>query len=810
MTQIVCAYCGGPYQPPTVILGCNHKACGVCTQRAFALECARTLGTTPASTSPTPAPDVSLRCPLCDIVTKLPREEGVAAITPSKPPAPESPPPPLPTQPPPPKPKCENCEQGKDATCRCTQGCGLLCDACWEEVHKSKVHRGHTRSPPTDSTAPSSPSLSEKEGGAAVVDWKCVLHPGKDLEAYDFTCKTLLCPVCALSRTHSGHEVVLVSEHVEAARRKLTDTARMLAAQAKQFEHAAAAAQEEAASISALQAQFEQRTAALVRAIEDAVHAKAGELVAAAKEKADAKVMCLVEQEEALSRVAEHAGQLSTIATASAERYTDSPAAVFLRSAAFWRLAHGYSPEAKLPLEPLAVKHAPPKLSDAVDPAAVEAILGLAPPTQPSPASAPSAAPVQTGGAQPAQRPPSPVSIMPQMRGHSLSAALPPSAIAAARSSAPVTPAAFAPPSFKPTSPTITHPRSISTPVLPGTKFITRPHIAIPAVGKDPSLEPAVAMPPVVEVRCGRVQRLRGEAETLAGSATEGFANAVKAAAQFNRPNSIAMDDTAGVLYVADSRNNCIRSVRVADGTVSTVAGSPVSGLVNSQGAGAKFNQPAGIARDPRTGVLYVADRENHVVRAIDATDGFRVTTVAGNGWPGLRDGDGQTAQFNRPWGIAIDGAGAIFVADHGNHTVRRVALPAGPGKPVIVSTVSALGKLNGPSAVRVDTEGSLYVVEAEGRSVRKLTRAGTEAATVPGCAASAGKFVYPCDIAIDEALFLYVADWGCDRIKRVDPRSGTVTIVAESAALSKPVALTLSLEGTLFVADWHSIHRIV
>jgi hypothetical protein len=87
-TVQVCAFCGGPYVAPTVSLACTHRACSVCAVRAFSLECARSLATMPAATSPTPVTDVILRCPLCDIVTRLPREEGVAAILPPAPPVP--------------------------------------------------------------------------------------------------------------------------------------------------------------------------------------------------------------------------------------------------------------------------------------------------------------------------------------------------------------------------------------------------------------------------------------------------------------------------------------------------------------------------------------------------------------------------------------------------------------------------------------------------------------------------------------------------------------------------------------------------
>lgn len=242
--------------------------------------------------------------------------------------------------------------------------------------------------------------------------------------------------------------------------------------------------------------------------------------------------------------------------------------------------------------------------------------------------------------------------------------------------------------------------------------------------------------------------------------------------------------------------------MRIADKTVETVAGSSTAGIADGLGASeARFNQPAGIAHDPRTGLLYVADRENHTIRVIDPAAGFRVTTLAGSGWPGLRDGIGRAAQLNRPWGLCIDGSGALFVADHGNNTIRRIDPTTGA-----VATVTRVGKVSGPAAVAIDSDGALYICEAEGRTVRKLARGAKEAAVMRGCASAAGAFTFPSAITVDSALSVYIADWGCDRVKRIDQRTGTVETVPLS--FNKPISLAISPDAKLLVADWHALHK--
>lgn len=157
---------------------------------------------------------------------------------------------------------------------------------------------------------------------------------------------------------------------------------------------------------------------------------------------------------------------------------------------------------------------------------------------------------------------------------------------------------------------------------------------------------------------------------TFAGAAgSPGTADGTGSAARFGFPNSLAVD-TAFNVYVADSQNHTIRKINAA-GSVVTLAGSPgAPGAVNGLGAAARFNRPNGIAVDA-AGNVYVADGGSHTLRRITAFGD--VTTLAGlAGTPGSADGSGSTVRFNQPYGVALDSAGNIYVADTFNHTIRR------------------------------------------------------------------------------------------------------------------------------------------
>ena len=175
-----------------------------------------------------------------------------------------------------------------------------------------------------------------------------------------------------------------------------------------------------------------------------------------------------------------------------------------------------------------------------------------------------------------------------------------------------------------------------------------------------------------------------GDISTLAGALGQtGSADGPGATARFNGPAGIAVD-ASGNVFVADSGNATIRKITSLDGvvTVSTFAGA-AGMLGSSDGAGgnASFAQPWGVATDD-AGNVYVADPANNNVRKISAAGS--VTTLAGHSLEaGSADGLGAQATFNKPLGIALDGANNVYVADTNNHTLRAIT-PAG-----VVSTIA-------------------------------------------------------------------------------------------------------------------------
>jgi hypothetical protein len=175
-----------------------------------------------------------------------------------------------------------------------------------------------------------------------------------------------------------------------------------------------------------------------------------------------------------------------------------------------------------------------------------------------------------------------------------------------------------------------------------------------------------------------------GVVSTFAGTAgTLGSADGTGAAASFLNPTGVAAD-SAGNIYVADSYRvtfpgvsggNTIRKITPA-GVVSTFAGTAGTfGSTDGMGAAARFSGPEGVATDS-AGNVYVADGGNSTIRKITPTG--VVTTLAGTaGMTGSTDGVGAAARFNFPLGVAVDGAGNVYVADNGNETIRKIT-PAG------------------------------------------------------------------------------------------------------------------------------------
>jgi len=253
-----------------------------------------------------------------------------------------------------------------------------------------------------------------------------------------------------------------------------------------------------------------------------------------------------------------------------------------------------------------------------------------------------------------------------------------------------------------------------------------------------------------------RIRRItpEGEVARFAGS-ERGYLDGSGTAARFDTPSGVAIDAT-GTLYVADTGNNAIRRI-APDGTVSTLAGGGGAGYRDGAGREALFNGPVGVAVDA-AGRVIVADTYNDRVRAI-APDGS-VTTLAGSGTPGALDGAALDAQLDTPCGVAVDAHGNVFVADTGNGAVRTIS-PSG-----IVSSVGPLPPYGffRPTGIAVGADGLLYVTDDHGRIIEMTP--GIDARIVagsrPGFADGAGsdaRFRSPSGVAVAASGRLIVAD---------------------------------------------------
>ena len=287
-----------------------------------------------------------------------------------------------------------------------------------------------------------------------------------------------------------------------------------------------------------------------------------------------------------------------------------------------------------------------------------------------------------------------------------------------------------------------------------------------------------------------------GSISVLAGTGTPGFVDGSQA--QFKAPAAIAFDAATQSLFVADSGNNAVRRVTLS-GIVSTVAGNGRPGDTDGTGAGATFNQPSGITIGPG-GSLFVADTGNDQIRRV--TQDGRVAIFAGGLHPGFSDGPLLQALFKGPQGIASTPAGTLYVADTGNHAVRKidngiVSTVAGTGHDGFLDGPATIAEFKQPSGVAFDQAGNVVVADTMNNALRMITTSSPNpvVSTIAGARKEgfvngdpgSAQFKQPNDVLVEGAAF--IADTKNDAIRilysalsatalyprTADPNGGTV-----------------------------------
>src|SRR5947207_3060153 len=338
--------------------------------------------------------------------------------------------------------------------------------------------------------------------------------------------------------------------------------------------------------------------------------------------------------------------------------------------------------------------------------------------------------------------------------------------------------------------------------------------------------------------------------KTVAGGGSSSGDGGPAVSAQLNAPIGVAVDN-AGNLFIAEMLNARIRRVDAATQVITTVAGTGTHAFSVDGGpaTSTELYAPYGIAFDP-AGNLLIADgfpflvsAGDNRIRRVDAATQI-MTTAAGSPGPHACSkcvtfsGDGgpaTSAELNRPFGVAVDGAGNLFIADFGNSRIRRVDAATHVINTVVGTQgfgfsgdggLAASATLAGPADVAVDGEGNLFIADSGNSRIRRVDAAtqvittvagnGTGGFSGDGGPATAAKLAGPGGVAVDAAGNLFIVDSGNSRIRRVDAATQVITTVAgngtygfsgdggpaTAAELAFPTGIAVDRVGNLFIAD--------
>ncbi len=326
---------------------------------------------------------------------------------------------------------------------------------------------------------------------------------------------------------------------------------------------------------------------------------------------------------------------------------------------------------------------------------------------------------------------------------------------------------------------------------------------------------------------------------SIAGNGVLGYGGdgAAATACSFYNPTWITQDNT-GNYYITDRQNHRLRKINTA-GVITTVAGTGTSGYTGDGGpaTAAKLARPTAVITD-NTGNIYISDYDNHRIRKIN-TSGI-ISTFAGTGTFGF-SGDGgpaTAAQLDHPYGLALDAAGNMIVADEYNHCIRKISTSG------IITTIAGSGGTSGfvgdggpatdallyyPHYITLDNAGNLFITDNSNHRIRKINTTGT-INTIAGTGstgfsgdggpATAASINWCGGLATDAAGNLYIADHNNNRIRKVNT-SGIISTYAGtgvatssgdggaplSAGINTPADVYINALGEMFIPEFSTPH---
>lgn len=315
---------------------------------------------------------------------------------------------------------------------------------------------------------------------------------------------------------------------------------------------------------------------------------------------------------------------------------------------------------------------------------------------------------------------------------------------------------------------------------------------------------------------------------TILGTGVAGYSNT-----QVNNPYGLVIGPD-GALYFCDLDNQRIRRMDLKTKQLTTIAGNGKMGYQGDGGVAvdASLNMPHELRFDSK-GDIYIAERDNHVIRKVEMKTGL-ISTVAGTGVPGFSGdgGPGTKAQLRQPHSILFDRDGTLLICDIGNHRIRRLHLDTG-----VIETYAGTGEttatpdgapvhgtpLRGPRTLAMEANGDLYLALREGNAIfridaktqtlYRIAGTGEQGYSGDGGPALNAKLSGPKGLAYGDGS-LYLADTESHTIRRIDLKTGIISTVLGTGErgggpeqLSRPHGLFFA-NGDLFVSDSEA-HRI-